>query len=115
MDAYVPKQPLSSPVQGTLTSGYGYRDNPVNGQEDFHAGLDSAVADGTPVPVSYTHLIYPPGVEQGAVCRAAGTDARRFGMGRGHRIPCLLYTSSAWGKQKIIPPALQNSQPAEMH
>ena len=49
MDAYVPKQPLYSPVQGTLTSGYGYRDNPVNGQEDFHAGLDIAVAEGTPV------------------------------------------------------------------
>ena len=47
MDAYVPKQPLYSPVQGTLTSGYGYRDNPVNGQEDFHAGLDIAVAEGT--------------------------------------------------------------------
>ena len=49
MDAYVPKQPLYSPVQGTLTSGYGYRDNPVNGQEDFQAGLDIAVAEGTRV------------------------------------------------------------------
>ena len=48
-DRYVPDQPLYSPVQGTLTSGYGYRDNPVNGQEDFHAGLDIAVAEGTPV------------------------------------------------------------------
>ncbi|MFR8664716.1 MAG: M23 family metallopeptidase [Ruthenibacterium sp.] len=49
LETYVPEQPLYSPVQGTLTSGYGYRDNPVNGQEDFHAGLDIAVAEGTPV------------------------------------------------------------------
>ena len=34
---------------------------------------------------------YPPGVEQGAVCRAAGIDARRCGMGRGHRIPGHLF------------------------
>lgn len=37
-----PTSRFYSPVQGTLTSGYGYRDNPVNGQEDFHAGLDIA-------------------------------------------------------------------------
>lgn len=49
LQAYVPQQPLFQPVQGTLTSGYGYRDNPVNGQEDFHGGVDLAVAQGTPV------------------------------------------------------------------
>ena len=57
LETYVPDQPLYSPVQGTLTSGYGYRDNPVNGQEDFHAGLDIAVAEGTPVQDVYKRQV----------------------------------------------------------
>lgn len=45
-----PRQPaLQAPVSGALTSGYGWRENPVTGQEDFHAGVDIACAAGTPV------------------------------------------------------------------
>ena len=41
--------PLAAPVNGVVTSGYGYRENPVNGIGDFHAGVDIACAEGTPV------------------------------------------------------------------
>ncbi len=37
------------PVSGVLTSGYGFRDNPIDGEDDFHAGLDIAAAMGTSV------------------------------------------------------------------
>lgn len=47
--AYTLEHPLALPVQGALTSGYGYRENPVNGEEDFHAGLDIACEMGDPV------------------------------------------------------------------
>ncbi len=42
-------QKLRLPVQGNVTSGYGFRKNPVTGGQDFHAGVDIAAAEGTPV------------------------------------------------------------------
>lgn len=48
-DSYTLPQELLLPVAGVVTSGYGFRDNPVNGEDDFHAGVDIAAAEGTPV------------------------------------------------------------------
>lgn len=41
--------PSMWPVQGTITSTYGYRGNPVGGGTGFHEGIDIAVDFGTPV------------------------------------------------------------------
>ncbi len=38
-----------TPVLGRLTSAYGYRDHPISGQHDFHAGVDISANIGTPV------------------------------------------------------------------
>ena len=38
-----------SPVSGLVTSRFGWRSHPVSGQEDFHTGVDSAAAQGTPI------------------------------------------------------------------
>lgn len=43
------RQELQLPVQGNVTSGYGFRKNPVTGRQDFHAGVDIAAKEGTPV------------------------------------------------------------------
>jgi murein DD-endopeptidase MepM/ murein hydrolase activator NlpD len=37
------------PVEGFLTSRFGPRLSPINGQRDFHKGLDIAARTGTPV------------------------------------------------------------------
>lgn len=37
------------PVFGTLTSGYGWRLAPGSNQQQFHTGIDLAVAEGTPI------------------------------------------------------------------
>lgn len=37
------------PVEGKLTSAYGYRVNPVTGKYTFHTGMDIAAPEGTPV------------------------------------------------------------------
>lgn len=37
------------PVQGTITSPFGYRGNPIGGGTGFHEGVDIAVDFGTPV------------------------------------------------------------------
>jgi len=37
------------PVNGTITSTYGYRSDPVTGEVTFHAGIDIAAAEGTPI------------------------------------------------------------------
>ena len=38
-----------TPVMGTLTSGFGYREHPVEGEERFHYGVDIAAAAGTEI------------------------------------------------------------------
>lgn len=38
-----------SPVMGVLTSPFGWREHPVDGEEKFHNGVDLAVNTGTPV------------------------------------------------------------------
>ena len=38
-----------TPLTGTLTSGYGYRNHPVNGKYLFHGGVDIGAAAGTPI------------------------------------------------------------------
>ena len=42
--------PLES---GTLTSGFGERIHPINGNEEFHSGVDIAAIDGTPLMAMY--------------------------------------------------------------
>mgnify|MGYP001180886967 CR=1 FL=1 len=38
-----------TPVVGTLSSGFGYRDHPVDGEERFHYGIDIAADTGTEI------------------------------------------------------------------
>ena len=38
-----------TPVSGTLSSGFGYRNHPIEGEERFHYGVDLAADTGTEV------------------------------------------------------------------
>ncbi|MEG1010768.1 MAG: M23 family metallopeptidase [Ruthenibacterium sp.] len=49
LEKYALPETLIQPVAGTLTSGFGFRKNPVNGENDFHAGIDLAADAGAPV------------------------------------------------------------------
>ena len=37
------------PVQGTVTSNFGYRDSPIDGDNEFHLALDIGAAEGTAI------------------------------------------------------------------
>lgn len=37
------------PVMGTATSGFGYRDSPINGKNEFHLALDIGAEEGTEI------------------------------------------------------------------
>lgn len=37
------------PVQGTLTSNFGYRDSPIDGDHEFHLAMDIGAAEGTEI------------------------------------------------------------------
>ena len=45
--------PAVMPVQGKVTSGFGYRIHPVTGNRSFHTGVDIAAAEGTPIAAAY--------------------------------------------------------------
>jgi hypothetical protein len=38
-----------TPVSGSLTSDFGYREHPIEGEEKFHYGIDIAANTGTPI------------------------------------------------------------------
>lgn len=38
-----------TPVLGVISSGFGYRDNPIDGKNEFHYGIDIVADTGTPV------------------------------------------------------------------
>lgn len=39
----------ADPIMGRLTSGYGYRENPISGKHQFHAGTDISGNKGDPI------------------------------------------------------------------
>jgi len=45
----VPVFDYTLPVSGTITSDFGYRDHPVDGEVKFHYGVDIAASEGTPI------------------------------------------------------------------
>lgn len=52
---------LSWPVSGTITSPYGYRQNPFGGAPDFHPGLDIAAPMGTTVTAAASGTVISAG------------------------------------------------------
>ena len=59
---YTLPERLVQPTAGTLSSGFGFRENPVNGEDDFHAGIDIAAARGTPVVCALDGQVVKTGV-----------------------------------------------------
>jgi murein DD-endopeptidase MepM/ murein hydrolase activator NlpD len=59
------------PINGTITSGFGYRSDPFTGENVFHGGLDIAAAEGTPIVAA----------DDGIVTVANGVDSWGGGYG----------------------------------
>lgn len=57
---HIPCPPLS---EGTLTSGYGYRDDPTGQGEQFHHGVDIAAPYGTPIAAIFYGTVTAVGEE----------------------------------------------------
>jgi murein DD-endopeptidase MepM/ murein hydrolase activator NlpD len=53
------------PVPGPITSGYGYRTDPVTGATAFHSGLDIGASCGTPIKAAGTGTIVSAGFNSG--------------------------------------------------
>lgn len=55
---YKINQKMIAPVTGTITSPFGYREHPVYGEEKFHAGVDIAAKEGTPIYSCFDGIVY---------------------------------------------------------
>jgi len=49
--------PMTQALEGTVTSGYGFRDDPISGARDFHTGVDIAAPQGSPVSAAFTGTV----------------------------------------------------------
>ena len=49
--------PMGWPVSGALSSGFGKRRDPKNGEQEFHSGVDIRVAPGTPVKATADGIV----------------------------------------------------------
>jgi murein DD-endopeptidase MepM/ murein hydrolase activator NlpD len=56
---------LIYPVNGPITSGFGYRTDPVTGQYQLHAGIDFGVGTGTPIHAAKAGTVIFAGTETG--------------------------------------------------
>lgn len=54
---WISSTPAIAPARGIVTSGFGYRRDPVHGGRAFHQGLDIAAAPGQPVRASADGVI----------------------------------------------------------
>ena len=59
------------PINGTITSGFGYRVDPFTGEQRFHGGVDIAAPEGTPIIAA----------DGGTVTVANGSDSWGGGYG----------------------------------
>jgi murein DD-endopeptidase MepM/ murein hydrolase activator NlpD len=53
------------PVNAPITSGFGYRTDPVTGAQAFHSGLDLGAACGTPIKAAGTGVVISAGFNTG--------------------------------------------------
>lgn len=53
------------PVQGAITSGFGYRTDPITGATAYHSGLDIGASCGTPIKAAGTGVILSAGFNSG--------------------------------------------------
>lgn len=57
--------PNGFPVQGTISSTYGNRVNPISGQSEFHRGLDISTAKDTPITATADGVVVFSGWNRG--------------------------------------------------
>lgn len=53
------------PIQGRVSSGFGWRKDPFTGEDRFHAGMDLAAGEGTPVSACLDGRVIKAGYEGG--------------------------------------------------
>ncbi|MDO4380509.1 MAG: M23 family metallopeptidase [Clostridia bacterium] len=55
--SFSPKEAIVSPVSGWYSSYYGYRTNPITGNNTLHTGLDIAASQGTKIKAAYSGVV----------------------------------------------------------
>jgi murein DD-endopeptidase MepM/ murein hydrolase activator NlpD len=49
--------PMTPSLTGTVTSGYGFREDPISGEMSFHTGVDIAAPQGTEIAAAYGGVV----------------------------------------------------------
>ena len=64
-EAVTVSQEAVMPVQGKVTSSFGYRIHPITGARSFHTGIDLAAPEGTPIAAAYGGTVEETGSTSG--------------------------------------------------
>lgn len=84
---WIAATPAITPARGILTSGFGFRRDPLTGVRTFHHGVDIAAGPGQPVRATADGLIVRSGIHGGlgksvTVAHGFGTSTRYGHMSR---------------------------------
>lgn len=84
---WIAATPAIAPARGILTSGFGFRRDPLTGVRAFHQGVDIAAGPGQPVRATADGLIVRAGVQGGlgksvTVAHGFGTSTRYSHLSR---------------------------------
>lgn len=55
---------ISVPIKGRITSRFGYRTDPISGEDALHSGLDIAAAEGTSVRAAWDGIVTETGSDE---------------------------------------------------
>jgi murein DD-endopeptidase MepM/ murein hydrolase activator NlpD len=76
------------PIEGRITSDYGYRTHPVTGIKKFHDGIDVANVEGTPIRAPWNAEVVgvrrSPNAGLHVVLRSGGIDITLAHLSRAH-------------------------------
>jgi len=90
------------PVQGLISSGYGYREHPKFGDQKFHSGVDIIVPQGTPVKATADGIVSYSGSSEGSGNTVVIEHGHGFSTAYAHNLRNLVRVGQRVKREDVI-------------
>lgn len=90
------------PVQGRISSGYGYREHPKFGDQKFHSGVDIIAPKGTPVKATADGIVSYSGSSEGSGNTVVIEHGHGFSTAYAHNLRNLVRVGQRVEREDVI-------------